>query len=285
MRIYHRKDDLQKEMAFLKKEGKSIGFVPTMGALHEGHLTLVRQCVSENDICVVSIFVNPTQFNNKEDLEKYPRMLEVDAALLKENGCGFIFAPDEKEIYPEPDLRIFDFGILDKVMEGRFRPGHFNGVAQVVSKLFDMVQPDKAYFGEKDFQQLVIIRELVRQYNIPVKIIGCPIVREPDGMALSSRNMRLSPEEREKAVLISDTLLKSRNFIGQKNIADVKKWVVDRINSEPLLEVEYFDIVDVSSLQSVENWPEGSVVIGCIAVYCGEIRLIDNIQYYKEFTA
>jgi pantoate--beta-alanine ligase len=279
MRIYQKRSELEEELALVKKRGNTIGFVPTMGALHEGHLTLVRQCALENDICVVSIFVNPTQFNNKEDLEKYPRTLVADAELLVETGCKFIFAPTENEIYPEPDVRIFDFAELDKVMEGRFRPGHFNGVAQVVSKLFDIVKPDRAYFGEKDFQQLAIIRELVRQYHIPVEIIGCPIVREADGLAMSSRNMRLSVQEREKAVLISDTLLKSRTFVGQKKIADLKKWVIDRINDEPLLEVEYFDIVDASSLQSVRDWTDSSGIIGCIAVYCGDVRLIDNIRY------
>ena len=262
-----------------RRNGKSIGFVPTMGALHEGHLTLVRRCAAENDVCVVSIFVNPTQFNNKSDLENYPRTLDNDAKLLKEVNCSTIFAPAEKEIYPEPDARVFDFGQLGEVMEGKYRPGHFNGVAQVVSRLFDMVKPDRAYFGEKDFQQLAIIREMVKQYKIPVEIIGCPTVREADGMALSSRNMRLSKKEREKAVLISHTLLKSCNFADEKSVAELKKWVVDQITEEPLLKIEYFDIVNASTLQSINDWDDAQYVVGCITVYCGDVRLIDNVQY------
>ena len=279
MKIYETVSDLQKEIQSLRDQEKTIGFVPTMGALHEGHLTLVRRCVVENDVCVVSIFVNPTQFNNKSDLENYPRTLNNDAEFLKAVNCSIIFAPAEKEIYPEPDTRIFDFGKLGEVMEGKYRPGHFNGVAQVVSRLFDMVKPDRAYFGEKDFQQLAIIREMVNQYRIPVEIIGCPIVREEDGMALSSRNMRLSKEEREKAALISCTLLKSCNFAGEKGVAELQKWVVDQINEEPLLEVEYFDIVDASTLQTLTHWDDSQYIVGCITVYCGDVRLIDNVQY------
>jgi len=256
-----------------------------MGALHEGHLTLVRRCVIENDVCVVSIFVNPTQFNNKSDLENYPRTLNNDAELLKEVNCSIVFAPAEKEIYPEPDTRVFDFGKLGEVMEGKYRPGHFNGVAQVVSRLFDMVKPDRAYFGEKDFQQLAIIREMVKQYRMPVEIIGCPIVREEDGMALSSRNMRLSKEEKEKATLISRTLLKSCNFAAEKSVAELQKWVVDQINEEPLLEVEYFDIVDALTLQTITHWDDSQYVVGCITVYCGDVRLIDNVQYKRDFFA
>jgi pantoate--beta-alanine ligase len=279
MKIYETVSDLQKELRTLRRQKKTIGFVPTMGALHEGHLTLVRKCVAENDVCAVSIFVNPTQFNNKSDLENYPRTLSEDAKLLESVHCSIIFAPSENEIYPEPDTRIFDFGQLGEVMEGKYRPGHFNGVAQVVSRLFDVVQPDRAYFGEKDFQQLAIIREMVKQYRMPVEIVGCPIVREADGMALSSRNARLSKEEREKAVLISHTLLKSCNFADEKSVPELKAWVVNQINSEPLLEVEYFDIVDAVTLQSVDDWNDSRSVIGCVTVYCGDVRLIDNIQY------
>ncbi len=281
MKIYETVADLQKELQALQIRKKTIGFVPTMGALHEGHLTLVRRCVEENDICVVSIFVNPTQFNNKSDLENYPRTLNDDAKLLEKMKCSIIFAPAEKEIYPEPDTRIFDFGAFGEVMEGKYRPGHFNGVAQVVSRLFDIVKPSKAYFGEKDFQQLAIVREMVKQYQIPVEIVGCPIVREEDGMALSSRNMRLSKEGREKATLISRTLLKSCNFVNQKSVPELRKWVVDRINEEPLLDVEYFDIVDGLTLQPIDSWDGSTYVVGCITVYCGDVRLIDNIQYKR----
>jgi len=285
MEIYKTVSDLQQGLARLreqgpKEQGRTIGFVPTMGALHEGHLVLVRRGVVENDICVVSIFVNPTQFNDRNDLAKYPRTLERDVELLEGvEGTVVLFAPVEQEIYPEPDTRLFDFGQLDKVMEGRFRPGHFNGVAQVVSRLFDIVKPDKAYFGEKDFQQLAIIREMVRQLQIPVEIVGCPIVREEDGMALSSRNARLSCEEREKSAIISQTLLKSSNFADEISVVDLKKWVTDKIDEEPLLKVEYFDICDAVTLQSIQDWTDSQNIIGCIAVFCGEVRLIDNVWY------
>lgn len=280
MKICKKTLELQNELNKLREDGKTIGFVPTMGALHNGHLSLVKKCVAENDVCVVSVFVNPTQFNNKNDLETYPRTLEKDAELLASVNCSILFAPDVEQIYPEPDTRVFDFGQLDKVMEGKFRPGHFNGVAQVVSRLFSIVEPKRAYFGEKDFQQLAIIREMVKQLNIPVQIVGCPIVREEDGMALSSRNMRLSATEREKAVLISQTLLKSCNFVAEKSVAELKQWVVDQINSEPLLKVEYFDIVDGLTMQSIANWSDTDYAVGCITVYCGEeVRLIDNMKY------
>ena len=259
--------------------------MPTMGALHEGHLTLVRRGAAENDICVVSIFVNPTQFNDSNDLEKYPRMLEKDIELLEKVDGVVLFAPDEEEIYPEPDIRTFDFGQLDKVMEGRFRPGHFNGVAQVVSRLFDIVQPDRAYFGEKDFQQLAIIREMARQLRIPVEIIGCPIVREEDGMAMSSRNTRLSTEERKKSALISQTLLKSCNFADEKSVMDLKRWVIGKISEEPLLKIEYFEICDAETLQSIDEWNDSQNIIGCIAVFCGEVRLIDNVWYKNSSLA
>ncbi|MCQ2194452.1 MAG: pantoate--beta-alanine ligase [Paludibacteraceae bacterium] len=280
MKICKKTLGLKRELNKLRKEGKTIGFVPTMGALHNGHLSLVKKCVAENDVCVVSVFVNPTQFNNKSDLEKYPRTLSKDAKLLESANCTILFAPSEDQIYPEPDTRQFDFGQLDKVMEGKYRPGHFNGVAQVVSRLFDIVGPDRAYFGEKDFQQLAIIREMVKQLNSPVKIVGCPIVREEDGMALSSRNMRLSKDEREKAVLISQTLLKSCNFVPQKSVSELKQWVVEQINNEPVLNVEYFDIVDGLTMQSINNWDDTDYAVGCITVYCGEeVRLIDNMKY------
>lgn len=282
MKIYKKTADLQNALLELKKEGKKIGLVPTMGALHAGHLSLVKKCAAENDACVVSVFVNPTQFNNKTDLEKYPRTLENDVKLLGSANCSIVFAPSVNQIYPEPDTRVFDFGQLDKVMEGKFRPGHFNGVAQVVSRLFDIVKPDRAYFGEKDFQQLAIIREMVKKYGIPVEIVGCPIVRENDGMALSSRNMRLSANEREKAVLISQTLLKSCTFAPRKGVAELKQWVIDQINGEPILKVEYFDIVDGLTMQSINKWDDTDYPVGCITVYCGEeVRLIDNIKYKK----
>ena len=281
MKIYKTTKGLESALAKFRAESKSIGFVPTMGALHAGHISLVKRCVEENDVCVVSVFVNPTQFNNATDLEKYPRTLEADAALLSKAKCTILFAPSVKQIYPKPDTRVFDFGQLDKVMEGVYRPGHFNGVGQVVSRLFEIVKPGKAYFGEKDYQQLAIIRKMVKDYKIPVTIIGCPIVREADGMALSSRNVRLSKDERKKAVRISQTLIKSVEMAKSKSLSEVKQWVIDEINSEPVLEVEYYDIVNSETMQSVQNWNDAAYITGCITVYCGEVRLIDNIQYKK----
>jgi pantoate--beta-alanine ligase len=250
-----------------------------MGALHSGHLALIKRCVAENDVCVVSIFVNPTQFNDQNDLLNYPRSLQADCELLKKSGCRLVFAPEAEEIYPEPDTRQFDFGQLDQVMEGRFRPGHFNGVAQVVSKLFDIVQPDRAYFGEKDFQQLAIIREMVKQLNDTVEIIPCPIVREPDGLAMSSRNARLSAAERAEAPVIYRTLSGSVALKRSLSVEALKQWVADRIDASPLLRVEYFEIVDGLTLQPIEEWADSGCPVGCIAVFCGAIRLIDNMKY------
>lgn len=262
-----------------RNESKSIGLVPTMGALHEGHAALVKRCVAENDITVVSVFVNPTQFNNPDDLRLYPRSLEADCALLEKLDVDIVFAPDVDEMYPEPDTRVFDFGMLDKVMEGRFRPGHFNGVAQIVSKLFYAVKPDKAYFGEKDFQQLAIVREMVKQLQIPVEIIAVPIVREQSGLALSSRNMRLTEQQRETASEIFKTLARSTDLLEKQSVEDTKKFVVNSINNHEALSVEYFEIVDGETLQSITDWNDSPCIVGCIAVFCEDVRLIDNIRY------
>ena len=262
-----------------RSEGKKIGLVPTMGALHEGHASLVRRSVAENEITVVSDFVNPTQFNDKNDLQNYPRTMEADCALLDKEGADYVFAPSVEEMYPEPDTRVFDFTPLDKVMEGPNRPGHFNGVAQIVSKLFYAVEPDRAYFGEKDFQQLAIIRMMTEQLNLNIEIIGCPIVREEDGMALSSRNMLLSKEERKTAVNISQTLFKSRIFASSNSLIDTKQFVINSINEIDGLEVEYYEIVDGNTLQPIENWEDSEYIVGCITVHCGRVRLIDNIKY------
>lgn len=274
--------ELQEILISLKQQGKTVGFVPTMGALHQGHFSLVKQCVKDNDVCVVSIFVNPTQFNNKEDLEKYPRTLDRDSNSLEKVGANIVFAPSVEEIYPEPDQRQFDFGQLDKVMEGVRRPGHFNGVAQVVSRLFDIVKPDKAYFGEKDFQQLAIIREMVKQLNLLVQIVPMPIVRESSGLAMSSRNERLTPEQKEAAVNISRILFDSRNWIENLSVSEVIEKVGKLINAVPELEIEYYEIVDGYTLQPISNWTESKYIVGCIAVYCGEVRLIDNIIYIAK---
>ena len=279
MKIVKGINELKGYLVDSKRNGKRIGLVPTMGALHKGHLSLVERCVRENDICVVSVFVNPTQFNDKHDLETYPRTLEVDCALLESAGCDFVFAPSVEEMYPEPDTRTFDFGTVMQVMEGAKRPGHFNGVAQVVSKLFYIVEPDNAYFGEKDFQQIAVIRAMVKQLQIPVQINACPIVREADGLALSSRNTRLTPALRQKAPLIARTLQESKELAATKSVREVIDYVVNTLNADPDLEVEYYEIVDGDSLVSIQDWKDTSYAVGCVTVYCGEVRLIDNIKY------
>ena len=271
--------ELKSYLADSKKDGKRIGLVPTMGALHKGHLSLVERCVKENDVCVVSVFVNPTQFNDKHDLETYPRTLEADCALLEQAGCDFVFAPLVEEMYPEPDTRTFDFGPVMQVMEGAKRPGHFNGVAQVVSKLFYIVEPDNAYCGEKDFQQIAVIRAMVKQLQIPVQINACPIVREADGLALSSRNTRLTPELRAKAPKIARAMCESLELAKTKSVKEVHDYVVNTLNADPDLEVEYYEIVDGNSLQAIQDWKDTDYAVGCITVYCGEVRLIDNIKY------
>ncbi len=262
-----------------RKDGKKIGLVPTMGALHAGHASLVERSVVQNDVTVVSIFVNPTQFNDKNDLMNYPRNLEADCALLEGVGAQIAFAPEVAEMYPEPDTRVFSFAPLDEVMEGPFRPGHFNGVAQIVSKLFYAVEPHRAYFGEKDFQQLAIIREMVRQLRLGVEIIGCPIVREADGLAMSSRNMLLTPEERTRALKISRTLFASLEYAKENTLQQTKAFVEEAINATEGFNLEYYQIVDGRTLQPVGQWDDSDYIVGCIALFCGKIRLIDNIKY------
>ena len=279
MKVIHTIKDLQAELTALRAQGKKVGLVPTMGALHVGHASLVKRSVSENGVTVVSVFVNPTQFNDKNDLAKYPRTLDADCRLLEDCGAAFAFAPSVEEMYPQPDTREFSYAPLDTVMEGAFRPGHFNGVCQIVSKLFDAVQPDRAYFGEKDFQQLAIIREMVRQMDYKLEIVGCPIVREEDGLALSSRNKRLSAQERENALNISQTLFKSRTFAASHTVSETQKMVEEAIEAAPGLRLEYFEIVDGNTLQKVSSWEDSQYVVGCITVFCGEVRLIDNIKY------
>jgi len=275
-------NELKKQVGRLRDEHKSIGFVPTMGALHQGHLQLVLRCVAENDACVVSLFINPTQFNDKNDFNRYPRTLENDIALLASVGCAIVFAPSAEEMYTPSEMETvfdFDFGGLDEVMEGIFRPGHFNGVVQVVSKLFSLVTPDKAYFGEKDFQQLAIIRRMVQVMIFPIEIVGCPIVREKSGLALSSRNALLSEQERTTAAVIYRTLSESKQLMHEKTVAETKAWVIDRLNAIDGLKVEYYEIVNGNSLQSITDWSDADYVVGCVTVYCGKVRLIDNINY------
>jgi pantoate--beta-alanine ligase len=271
-------------MAACVRQGKTIGFVPTMGALHAGHASLVKRACEENDVCVVSVFVNPTQFNNKEDLLKYPRNIAKDAELLADLGVHFVFAPTPEEMYNPEEMEqtfVFDFAGLDQVMEGKMRPGHFNGVVQVVSRLFDLVQPSRAYFGEKDFQQLAIIHHMVeRSYMAErytnLQIIDCPIIREDSGLAMSSRNERLSQEEKETAVAISKTLFASKEWAKSANVKEVQQQVINTINSVEGLEVEYYEIVDKNTLQPTDKWENA---VGCVTVYCGPVRLIDNIRY------
>ncbi len=272
-------DKLRAFLAAARAEGKSVGLVPTMGALHEGHASLVQRSVAENDVTVVSVFVNPTQFNDKGDLERYPRTLDADCALLSSLGANYVFAPSVEEVYPEPDTRVFDFAPLDKVMEGVYRPGHFNGVAQIVSKLFMYVEPDRAYFGEKDYQQLAIIREMVRQLGFKLQVVGCPIVREKDGLALSSRNTLLTPEQRITALAISKTLFASLDYAKLHTLTETKQMVEQAIAGTEGLELEYYEVVDGNTLQPVASWDDTDYIVGCITVYCGKVRLIDNIRY------
>ena len=284
MQIISTKQDLINHCAACTHQGKTIGFVPTMGALHSGHASLVKRACAENDVCVVSVFVNPTQFNNKEDLEKYPRNITSDADLLANLGVHFVFAPTPEEMYSQEEMKqefSFDFAGLDQVMEGKMRPGHFNGVVQVVSRLFDLVNPTRAYFGEKDFQQLAIIHHMVERSSLSERYVGlqivdCPIIREESGLAMSSRNERLSDKERATAVAISQTLFASQQWAKQASVEEVQQRVIDTINAVDGLEVEYYEIVDKNTLQPTNCWDNA---VGCVTVYCGPVRLIDNIRY------
>lgn len=281
MRVVKTISELKSLISGYKQENKTVGLVPTMGALHAGHKSLVDRARKENDIVVVSVFVNPTQFNNKQDLATYPRTEERDCALLEAAGCDVVFMPAVEEVYPEPDNRQFDLGAVAEVMEGAHRPGHFNGVAQIVSKLFGFVEPDRAYFGEKDFQQIAVIRKMVLLEGFKLQIVACPIKREDDGLALSSRNVRLTAEQRQLAPNIYRVLKESCNFAKSHTVAETEKFVVDSLNALPQMEVEYYSIVDALTMQPVSDWADADSITGCITVYCGEVRLIDNIAYKK----
>ncbi|MCM1356696.1 MAG: pantoate--beta-alanine ligase [Staphylococcus sp.] len=257
----------------------SIGLVPTMGALHAGHLSLIERARKENDTVVVSVFVNPTQFNNPTDLATYPRTEEADAALLRNAGVDYAFIPTVEEIYPEPDTRVFDLGPVAEVMEGAMRPGHFNGVAQIVSKLFDFTRPTRAYFGEKDFQQIAVIRKMAELEGFDLEIVDCPIKREDDGLAMSSRNVRLTPEQREIAPAIHKTLESSLEWAKDHSVEETKRYVIDEINSYPHMKVEYYEIVNAMTMQPISCWNEAEIAVGCVTVFCGDVRLIDNIKY------
>jgi pantoate--beta-alanine ligase len=279
MKVIRTIKELKAELSAARALGKKVGLVPTMGALHAGHASLVKRSVKDNDITVVSDFVNPTQFNDKNDLARYPHQLDKDEALLTECGATYLFAPSVEEMYPEPDTRHFSYAPVDTVMEGARRPGHFNGVCQIVSKLFMAVEPDRAYFGEKDFQQVAVIRAMVKDLHFNIDIVACPIVREADGLALSSRNALMSAEERKNALNISQTLFKSRTFAASHTVAETQKFVEDAIAAVDGLKLEYFEIVDGNSLQKVSDWNDTAYVVGCITVFSGKIRLIDNVKY------
>lgn len=279
MLIIHKISELQSQLQTERQKGHTIGLVPTMGALHEGHASLVRRSVSENDVTVVSIFLNPTQFNDKSDLERYPRTLEADCQLLEQCGAQIVFAPSVEEIYPEPDTRTFSYPPTDSVMEGAMRPGHFNGVCQIVSKLFSYTNPDRGYFGEKDYQQIAVIRRMVADLGFKLEIIPCPVIREESGLARSSRNTLLSADERVLAANIYRVMKESLSL--GCTVQQTHDYVVDTINAIDGLEVQYFSIVDGDTLADVSSWDEADSIVGCITVFCGSkpIRLIDHIRY------
>ena len=279
MKIISKVDLLKQAVREARENGLSVGLVPTMGALHEGHKSLVERARRENDVVVVSVFLNPTQFNNADDLRTYPRTAEADAAMLESCGVDIAFMPTVEDVYPEPDTRVFHLGPVAEVMEGAMRPGHFNGVCQIVSKLFSMVEPDRAYFGEKDFQQIAVIRAMVKQLGFNLDIVQCPCVREADGLAKSSRNVRLTPVVRRVAPAIYRTLKESLNFAADHTLQQTHDWVVATLNAYPEMDVEYFSICDGNTLQPLENWDDSDYVVGCITVYCGDVREIDNISY------
>ena len=276
MKTFDKVSDLQQELAAVEPSG--IGFVPTMGALHAGHRSLVEMARRECQTVVVSVFVNPTQFNDKTDLKNYPRTPEADLAILEQAGADYVLMPSVEEIYPEPDTRVFDFGQIDKVMEGATRPGHFNGVAQVVSRLFDIVKPAKAYFGEKDFQQIAVIKAMVEQLGLELQIVECPIIRDIDGLALSSRNLLLTPEHRAAAPEIYAALKQCKEKAQQMTPQELSAWVIGEVEKSGLLKVIYFQAVDALTMQQVSSWDESSRIQGCIAVQAGAIRLIDNVK-------
>lgn len=281
MKVIERIVELQNELFDLRKQGKSIGLVPTMGALHEGHASLVARSLKENDVTVVSVFLNPTQFNDATDLKNYPRTLDADCKMLESMGIDYVFAPAVKEMYPTPDTRQFEYPPVSTVMEGAHRPGHFNGVCQVVSRLFYITHPDRAYFGEKDWQQIAVVKAMVKHLALNVSIVECDIIRETDGLAKSSRNTLLAPNERAIAPNIFKYLRESVDYAKTHSVQQTHDFVVSGINAIDGLEVEYFSIVDGNTLLDVDNWDDSNYVVGCITVYCGKkpIRLIDHIKY------
>ena len=280
MKVFEKAAELNRFLDLERAKGKSVGFVPTMGALHSGHISLINKAKQGNDVVVASVFVNPTQFNNPDDLKKYPRTLEADKALLEKHGCNVLFFPSVEEIYPEKDNTVFDLGGLDTLMEGKFRPGHFNGVAMVVKRLFEIVQPNNAYFGEKDFQQLAIIRYMVRAENLPVNVIGCPTLRETSGLAMSSRNMRLTEEEKVDAAAIYKAMIAANENAKTFSPQKVKELFESSINQNPVFRYEYFEIVDSETLLPVNVWNPQRKATGCVAIWIRDVRLIDNLLIF-----
>lgn len=279
MKVVRTVAELQDITRQAKAEGKTVGLVPTMGALHAGHKSLIDRARKENDAVVVSVFVNPTQFNNPDDLRTYPRTEEADCALLEKAGVDYAFIPSVSEVYPEKDERVFDLGPVAEVMEGARRPGHFNGVAQIVSKLFAMVQPTRAYFGEKDYQQIAVIRRMVELEGFDLEIVACPIMRHDDGLAMSSRNVRLTPEQRAIAPAIHRTLVESLELKPSRTVEEVKRFVTETIDALPQMRTEYYEIVNADTMQPITDWDQAKTAVGCVTVYCGDVRLIDNITY------
>lgn len=281
MKVFHKIVELQNTLFADRKAGKTIGLVPTMGALHDGHASLVKKSVEDNDITVVSVFVNPTQFNDPKDLNTYPRTVDEDCKLLESVKADYVFVPAVEEMYPRPDTRHFEYPPVSTVMEGAHRPGHFNGVCQVVSRLFYITRPDRAYFGEKDWQQIAVIKAMVKDLSINVKIIECPIIRDADGLARSSRNTLLSKEEREIAPMIFKALKESVDYSLTHSVKETHDMTVEKINKTDGLDVEYLEIVDGDTLQPVSDWNDSDYIVGCITVYCGArpVRLIDHIKY------
>ena len=282
MEIIRPVKELKQAITNAKAQGSKIGLVPTMGALHAGHVSLIERARRENDFVVVSVFVNPTQFNNPTDLKTYPRTEKADCEKLEAAGVDVAFIPSVEEIYPEPDTRVFELGPVADVMEGAMRPGHFNGVAQIVSKLFEMVKPDRAYFGEKDFQQIAVIRKMVELCGFKLEIVDCPIKREDDGLAMSSRNVRLTADQRKVAPMIHKILTESVQYAKNHTVDETIKMVTDELNKVEFMDVEYYQIVDPLTMQPIAQWDDTKLnPVGCITVYCGDVRLIDNIKYTK----
>lgn len=279
MKVLRTVRELTDTMNGVRANGQTIGLVPTMGALHQGHMSLMKRARADNDVVVASVFVNPTQFNNPDDLRTYPRTEQADCEKMEATGVDYAFIPSVEEVYPEPDTRVFDLGAVAEVMEGAMRPGHFNGVAQIVSKLFRMVNPHRAYFGEKDFQQIAVIRRMVELEGFDLEIVPCPILRESDGLAMSSRNVRLTPEQRAIAPAIHRILSESLAMVPAKTVAEVKAMVTEAIDAQPQMRTEYYEIVDGVTMQPISDWSDSDCAVGCVTVYCGDVRLIDNIKY------